>query len=52
MVSPSAGFRLSSKVSPAFEIISDEELWRELRGRPLLILPQELGARRIVVLAP
>ncbi|MCX6956805.1 MAG: hypothetical protein NTV51_32165 [Verrucomicrobia bacterium] len=42
---------LGSKVSPAFELISDDELFAELRGRPVLILPQEPEGRRIVVLA-
>ncbi len=38
------------KISPAFEIISDEQLFAELRGRPLLILPQSPDGRRIVLL--
>lgn len=36
--------------SPAFEIISDEELVAALRDRPLLVLPQESGAKRFVLL--
>lgn len=42
---------LLSKVAIPFEIISDEELFAELRGRPVLELPQEHGARRVVVLS-
>ena len=41
----------TSKTFPAFEIISDEQLVAELRGRPLLILPQEPEARRFVLLS-
>ena len=41
---------LASKFSPAFEVISDEQLFAELRGRPLLILPQSPDGRRIVLL--
>jgi hypothetical protein len=41
-----------TKVAPAFEIISDEQLIAELRGRPLLILPQEREGHRIVLLGP
>lgn len=40
----------AAAVSPAFEIISDEELMAALRNRPLLVLPQETGARRFVLL--
>lgn len=42
---------LLSKTFPAFEIISDDELFAALHGRPLLILPGEREDRRIVVLA-
>ncbi len=41
-------------VSPAahagYEIISDDELIATLRDRPLLVLPQENGSKKIVVL--
>lgn len=40
----------AAAVSPAFEIISDEELMAALRNRPLLVLPQETGARKFVLL--
>lgn len=36
--------------SPGYEIISDEEFVTLLRDRPLLVLPQEAGAKRFVVL--
>lgn len=39
-----------SKVSPAFEIISDEELFANLQAHPLLILPDQPAERRYVVL--
>ncbi len=39
-----------ASVSPAFEIISDDELMIALRNRPLLVLPQETGARKFVLL--
>ncbi len=42
---------LLSVVSPAFEIISDEELMLQLRERPLLILPQPNGTHEFVLLA-
>ncbi len=42
----------ASKISPAFEIISDDELFAELRTRPLLILPDRPAEQRYVVLAP
>ena len=42
---------LLSVVSPAFEIISDEELMQQLRDRPVLILPQPNGTREFVLLA-
>jgi hypothetical protein len=35
---------------PAYEIISDEELLATLKDRPLLVLPQENGPQKIVVL--
>lgn len=34
-----------------YEIISDEEFVTLLRDRPLLVLPQETGAKKFVVLA-
>lgn len=40
-----------AKSAPAYEIISDDELVALLRGRPLLILPQERADRRFVILA-
>lgn len=40
---------LASRVSPAFEIISDDELFATLRTRPLLVLPNEPADRRYVV---
>ena len=40
----------AEKKLPAFEIISDEQLFAELRDRPLLILPLEREGRRIVLL--
>ena len=46
---PSAATPLS-KVSPAFEIISDDELFAHLQTRPLLILPDQPVERRYVVL--
>ena len=33
-----------------YEIISDEELIATLRDRPLLVLPQENGTKKIVLL--
>lgn len=41
---------LASKISPAYEIISDDELFATLRTRPLLVLPNEPADRRYVVL--
>jgi hypothetical protein len=35
---------------PGYEIISDEELIATLRDRPLLVLPQENGPQKIVLL--
>ena len=40
-----------TKPAAAYEIISDDELIRLLRDRPLLILPQERADRRFVLLA-
>lgn len=43
--------QVSPKISaPAYEIISDEQLIAELRDRPLLVLPEENGAKKIVLL--
>jgi len=39
-------------LAPAYEIISDEELFALLRDRPLLILPEAREGRRIVLLTP
>ena len=36
--------------TPAYEIISDEELLAELHDRPLLVLPRENGSRDFVLL--
>lgn len=47
----SALLTTGSKISPAFDVISDEELFAALHDRPLLILPRESAERRIVVLA-
>lgn len=47
---PSAPGRLVPVV-PAYEIISDDELLTTLHDRPLLVLPQGKGPRKIVVLA-
>jgi hypothetical protein len=33
----------------AYEIISDDELLAQLRDRPVLVLPQENGTRKIVL---
>ena len=41
----------TAKPPLAYEIISDDELVALLRDRPLLILPQERGDRRFVLLA-
>jgi hypothetical protein len=42
---------MAPAVAPlGYEIISDEELLATLRDRPLLVLPQENGAKKIVVL--
>jgi len=35
---------------PGYEIISDDELVATLRDRPLLVLPQENGTKKIVLL--
>jgi hypothetical protein len=40
----------AAKPSPAYEIISDDELLALLRDRPLLVIPQPDGTRRFVVL--
>ena len=53
-----AGHRPRSAVPPpptsvaqrGYEIISDDELVAQLRDRPLLVLPQENGAPKIVLL--
>lgn len=42
---------LLSVVSPAFEIISDDELMQQLRDRPVLVLPRPNGTREFVLLA-
>lgn len=39
-----------AKSSPAYEIISDEELLTLLHDRPLLVIPEQDGTRRFVVL--
>ncbi|MEO6246429.1 MAG: hypothetical protein ABIQ12_13425 [Opitutaceae bacterium] len=41
----------TAKPTPAYEIITDDELVALLRDQPLLILPQERGERRFVLLA-
>ena len=41
----------TAKPTLGYEIISDDELVALLRDRPLLILPQERGDRRFVLLA-
>lgn len=38
--------------TPAFEIITDEQLFAELRDRSLLVLPNEKNGPRIVLLGP
>lgn len=35
---------------PAYEIISDEEFVAEVSDRPLLVLPQEDGTKKVVLL--
>lgn len=37
--------------TPGYEIVSDEEFFALLRDRPLLVLPEEKGAKKFVVLA-
>ena len=39
------------KVAPAYEIISDDDFIALLRDRPALVLPQENGTKKIVLLA-
>jgi hypothetical protein len=41
---------VTTAAKPAYEIISDEELLATLRDRPLLVLPQENGTKKIVLL--
>ncbi len=41
----------ASAKSPGYEIVSDEEFFALLRDRPLLVLPEEKGAKKFVVLA-
>ncbi|HEY1111380.1 MAG TPA: hypothetical protein VGE76_22180, partial [Opitutaceae bacterium] len=36
---------------PGYEIVSDEEFFALLRDRPLLVLPEEKGPKKFVVLA-
>ncbi len=40
----------ATAANPGYEIISDDELLATLRDRPLLVLPQENGSKKIVVL--
>lgn len=40
-----------AKITPAYEIISDIEFEALMRDRPVLILPQQDGTQKIVVLA-
>jgi len=47
---PAARSAVSTR-QPGYEIISDDELLADLHDRPLLVLPQENGGRKIVVLA-
>ncbi len=41
---------IATVAKPAYEIISDDELLATLRDRPLLVLPQENGGKKIVLL--
>lgn len=41
---------VQSMVQPAYEIISDEELLTQLRDRPLLVMHNENGTRKFVLL--
>jgi len=41
---------VAAPAKPGYEIISDDELIALLKDRPLLVLPQENGAKRIVLL--
>ena len=45
-----AALPLAPVARPGYEIISDDELVAQLKDRPLLVLPQENGAKKIVLL--
>jgi hypothetical protein len=47
--SPSAPV-VARKATPAYEVIGDDELLARMHDRPLLILPGENGAKKIIVL--
>jgi hypothetical protein len=47
---PSRGPAVRAAPTPAYEIISDDELIAQVHDRPLLVLPQENGAKKIVLL--
>lgn len=40
-----------SAKTPGYEIVSDEEFFALLRDRPLLVLPEEKGPKKFIVLA-
>jgi hypothetical protein len=50
-LAPVSEVKPGTKATPLFEIISDEQLMAELRDQPLLILPQDDGSARFVVLS-
>lgn len=41
---------VTAVTKPAYEIISDEEFLATMRDRPLLVLPQENGPKKFVLL--
>jgi hypothetical protein len=41
---------VATVAKPAYEIISDEEFLATMRDRPLLVLPQENGPKKFVLL--
>jgi hypothetical protein len=48
---PAALARATQDPAPAYEVISDDDLIAGVRDRPVLVLPQENGTKKIVLLA-